>query len=61
MHSFNLILFSTCRLMTLIELFQIKSNNQPNREEIYTKNVEVLEPIVSKLMAFMKFTVKPLS
>lgn len=47
--------------MTLIELFQIKSNNQPNREEIYTKNVEVLEPIVSKLMAFMKFTVKPLS
>lgn len=36
---------------------QIQSNNQPNREEIYTKIVEVLEPMMSKLKDFMKFTV----
>uniref|UniRef100_A0A8W8L913 Cytoplasmic FMR1-interacting protein n=2 Tax=Magallana gigas TaxID=29159 RepID=A0A8W8L913_MAGGI len=35
---------------------QIQSNNQPNREEIYTKIVEVLEPMMSKLKDFMKFT-----
>lgn len=37
--------------------FQIQSNNQPNREEIYSKIVEVLEPMMSKLKDFMKFTV----
>ena len=36
---------------------QIKSNEQPNRVEIYEKTVEVLGPQVQKLMAFMYFQV----
>ncbi|XP_052103194.1 cytoplasmic FMR1-interacting protein-like isoform X3 [Mytilus californianus] len=34
---------------------QVKSNEQPNRSEIYNKIVEVLDPQVSKLMEFMYF------
>lgn len=34
---------------------QIKSNEQPNRVEIYEKTVEVLSPQVQKLMNFMYF------
>ncbi|KAL5012104.1 hypothetical protein ScPMuIL_010655 [Solemya velum] len=34
---------------------QVKSNEQPNRAEIYQKIVEVLDPQVSKLMDFMHF------
>jgi len=34
---------------------QIKSNEQPNRVEIYEKTVEVLSPHVQKLMDFMYF------
>lgn len=36
---------------------QPKSNEQPNRVEIYEKTVEVLAPEVSKLMGFMYFQV----
>jgi len=36
---------------------QIKSNEQPNRVEIYEKTVEVLGPQVQKLMNFMYFQV----
>lgn len=35
----------------------MKSNEQPNRSEIYNKIVEVLDPQVSKLMEFMYFVV----
>jgi len=35
----------------------VKSNEQPNRTEIYQKTVEVLDPQVSKLMDLMYFTV----
>ncbi|XP_061164515.1 cytoplasmic FMR1-interacting protein 2-like [Saccostrea echinata] len=35
---------------------QIASNDQQNREQINTTIIEVLEPLVSKLLAFMKFT-----
>ncbi|XP_061164414.1 cytoplasmic FMR1-interacting protein-like [Saccostrea echinata] len=35
---------------------QVKSNEQPNRVEIYNKIVEVLDPQVSKLMDLMYFT-----
>lgn len=38
--------------------FQIKSNEQPNRVEIYEKTVEVLSPQVQKLMNFMYFQVR---
>ncbi|XP_064636208.1 cytoplasmic FMR1-interacting protein-like isoform X2 [Lineus longissimus] len=34
---------------------QVKSNDQPNRVQIYEKIVEVLEPQVQKLTAFMYF------
>ncbi|XP_064608148.1 cytoplasmic FMR1-interacting protein 2-like isoform X2 [Liolophura sinensis] len=34
---------------------QVKSNEQPNRAEIYQKIVEVLNPSVSKLKSFMYF------
>ncbi len=34
---------------------QPKSNEQPNRVEIYEKTVEVLGPEVDKLLAFMYF------
>ena len=40
---------------------QIKSNEQPNRVEIYEKTVEVLGPQVQKLMAFMYFQVTAVS
>ena len=36
---------------------QIKSNEQPNRVEIYEKTVAVLSPQVQKLMNFMYFQV----
>ena len=34
---------------------QVKSDDQPNRIEIYEKTVEVLEPEVRKLKSFMHF------
>ena len=34
---------------------QVKSNDQPDRVEIYEKTVEVLGPQVDKLMKFMYF------
>lgn len=34
---------------------QPKSNEQPNRVEIYEKTVEVLAPEVNKLLSFMYF------
>lgn len=34
---------------------QPKSNEQPNRVEIYEKTVEVLAPEVEKLLGFMRF------
>ncbi|XP_013390578.1 cytoplasmic FMR1-interacting protein 2 isoform X3 [Lingula anatina] len=37
---------------------QVKSNDQPNRVEIYEKTVEVLGPQVAKLMDFMYFQKK---
>ena len=43
--------------MKLSLFLQIKSNEQPNRVEIYEKTVEVLGPQVQKLMAFMYFQV----
>lgn len=36
---------------------QPKSNEQPNRVEIYEKTVEVLAPEVNKLLNFMYFQV----
>lgn len=36
---------------------QPKSNEQPNRAEIYEKTVEVLGPEVNKLLQFMHFQV----
>lgn len=36
---------------------QPKSNEQPNRVEIYRKVVEVMNPEVQKLVQFMYFTV----
>ena len=36
---------------------QPKSNEQPNRVEIYEKTVEVLAPEVNKLLCFMYFQV----
>ena len=36
---------------------QIKSNDQPNRREIYEKAVEILDPQISKLRNFMHFQV----
>lgn len=36
---------------------QPKSNEQPNRVEIYEKTVEVLGPEVNKLLSFMYFQV----
>ena len=45
-------------LYTYIYIFsQVKSNEQPNRVEIYEKTVEVLGPQVQKLMNFMYFQV----
>lgn len=41
----------------LFFVLQVKSNEQPNRVEIYTTIVEVLEPHVSSLMRFMYFQV----
>ena len=38
-----------------IFIVQVKSNEQPNRREIYEKTVEVLKPEVDKLMSFMRF------
>ena len=38
--------------------FQVKSNEQPNRVEIYEKTVEVLGPQVQKLLNFMYFQVR---
>ena len=38
-------------------VLQIKSNEQPNRVEIYEKTVEVLGPQVQKLMSLMYFQV----
>lgn len=40
---------------------QPKSNEQPNRVEIYEKTVEVLAPEVNKLLNFMYFQVFPVS
>lgn len=40
---------------------QPKSNEQPNRVEIYEKTVEVLAPEVNKLLNFMYFQVCNLS
>lgn len=37
---------------------QPKSNEQPNRVEIYEKTVEVLAPEVNKLLVFMYFQVR---
>lgn len=37
---------------------QPKSNEQPNRVEIYEKTVEVLAPEVNKLLNFMYFQVQ---
>lgn len=37
---------------------QPKSNEQPNRVEIYEKTVEVLAPEVNKLLNFMYFQVR---
>lgn len=39
---------------------QPKSNEQPNRVEIYEKTVEVLAPEVNKLLNFMYFQVRSL-
>lgn len=39
---------------------QPKSNEQPNRVEIYEKTVEVLAPEVNKLLNFMYFQVNSL-
>lgn len=39
---------------------QPKSNEQPNRVEIYEKTVEVLGPEVNKLLQFMYFQVMPI-
>jgi len=44
-------------LSLLLSLFQVKSNEQENRVEIYQKIVEVLDPPVSKLRDFMYFQV----
>lgn len=52
MHAF----IGVCVKVTLSDL-QIKSNEQPNRVEIYEKTVEVLSPQVQKLMNFMYFQV----
>ena len=41
--------------------FQIKSNDQPNRKEIYEQVVDILEPHISKLKRFMHFQVKKVS
>ena len=41
----------------MLAFAQIKSNEQPNRVEIYEKTVEVLSPQVQKLMNFMYFQV----
>ena len=38
-------------------VLQVKSNEQPNRVEIYEKTVEVLGPQVQLLMNFMYFQV----
>lgn len=40
---------------------QPKSNEQPNRVEIYEKTVEVLAPEVNKLLNFMYFQVNKLA
>lgn len=40
------------------DLLQPKSNEQPNRVEIYEKTVEVLAPEVNKLLNFMYFQVR---
>lgn len=40
---------------------QPKSNEQPNRVEIYEKTVEVLAPEVNKLLNFMYFQVSCIS
>ena len=39
---------------------QPKSNEQPNRVEIYEKTVQVLAPEVNKLLNFMYFQVSPI-
>lgn len=44
-------------LLYVFDILQVKSNEQPNRVEIYNKIVEVLDPQVSKLMDLMYFTV----
>ena len=40
-----------------VNCLQPKSNEQPNRVEIYEKTVEVLAPEVNKLLNFMYFQV----
>lgn len=69
---FTLFLFNVCELLMkwkkmenkiflyilyVFDILQVKSNEQPNRVEIYNKIVEVLDPQVSKLMDLMYFTV----
>lgn len=44
-------------ILYVFDILQVKSNEQPNRVEIYNKIVEVLDPQVSKLMDLMYFTV----
>lgn len=44
-------------VLYVFDILQVKSNEQPNRVEIYNKIVEVLDPQVSKLMDLMYFTV----
>lgn len=69
---FTLFVFNVCELLMkwkkmenkiflyilyVFDILQVKSNEQPNRVEIYNKIVEVLDPQVSKLMDLMYFTV----
>ena len=44
--------------LLIVVMLQVKSNEQPNRVEIYEKTVEVLGPQVQKLMNFMYFQVR---
>ncbi|CAL1540993.1 unnamed protein product [Lymnaea stagnalis] len=37
---------------------QVQSNNQVNKEEIYQQTVDVLKPLIDKLMKFMDFQAK---
>lgn len=49
--------FWFAHILYVFDILQVKSNEQPNRVEIYNKIVEVLDPQVSKLMDLMYFTV----